>query len=354
MEIGLALPQFDYSVSGECPLRWETLLAWATNAEHLGFTSLWMTDHLFSDLTEYGGPPGDRQGFDPLVALGALARSTTTVRLGSLVMCTPPRAATVLAKSLATLDVISDGRLVIGLGTGSYEPEFTAAGVPFGSPVTRTAALADAVVVMRGMFGGGPFSFESAASTSAAVAARCLPLPVQRPNPPIWIATHRSLSSGPPQAGSRRQRAIEVGDGMLDVIARHGDGWTAAWSWAPEDYRPVLAALGAACDRTGRDPATVDRSVGLYALAGESERDLESRYRRLQQHSPAGVLHGIALGDWRRGRLVGTVDEVRAKLQEWRGLGVSTLVLNTGATPFAVGDPDDLTALAEVVKLEAS
>jgi len=143
-------------------------------------------------------------------------------------------------------------------------------------------------------------------------------------------------------------------DGMLDVIARHGDGWNAAWVWTPEDYRPQLQALGAACERNGRDPATVERSVGLYALAGESERDLQSRYRRLQQGSPAGVLDGVALGDWRRGRLVGTFDEVRAKLREWRGLGVSTVVLNTGATPFAVGDPDDLTALAEVVMLESS
>src|SRR6266702_2611374 len=86
MEVGLALPQFDFSVPGEQPLRFETVLSYARRAEALGFDSVWLADHLFLGIEKYGGQ-GRYDAFDPLAALGALARATARVRLGTLVLC---------------------------------------------------------------------------------------------------------------------------------------------------------------------------------------------------------------------------------------------------------------------------
>ena len=329
MRVGLALPQFDFSVPRERPLRWATVLEWAGHAEGLGFDSLWMADHLFLDTARYGGPSDRHRGFDPIVALAALARVTRRVRLGTLVLCTPLRRATVLAKALACLDVVSGGRLVAGVGAGWYEAEFAAAGVPFGTPRQRLAHLAESLQVLRGMFGGGPFSF--AGRYERAIAARCLPLPVQRPHPPLWV-------------GGR-------GDRLLDLVARHADGWNAVWTWTPAAFRERLAVLDAACERAGRDPATVARSVGLYALVGEDGPDLERRFRRLRELAPPGALSGTTLAEWRRGRLVGTVEEVHQQLEEWEAVGVDTVVLSVGAVPFSVTTPDDVALLAAACSL---
>src|SRR5260370_42647865 len=82
MDVGLALPQFDFSVPGERPLRWDTVDRWAARAEELGFASVWLADHLFWDIGRFGAPPGPQFAYDPLVSLAALGRATSRVRLG--------------------------------------------------------------------------------------------------------------------------------------------------------------------------------------------------------------------------------------------------------------------------------
>ena len=325
MDIGLALPQYDFSVPGESPLRWETLLGWAERAAELGFGSVWLSDHLFLDISRYGAPGGDHGCFDPLVALAAIARRTTSVRLGTLTLCTPLRPATVLAKALATLDVVCGGRLTVGLGAGWYEAELVAAGLELEPPGVRLARLAESVQVVRGMAGGGPFSFDG--EYERADNARCLPRPLQRPAPPIWV-------------GGRGERLVRL-------AGTHADGWNTAWIWTPEAWTERASLLDAACERAGRDPASVTRSVGLYALVGEDEADLARRYRRLQELSPPGVLDRVDLAAWRKGRLVGTVEEVRGQVRHWHSLGVSSLIVTAGAVPFALASADDVELLAE-------
>ena len=331
MQIGLALPQFDYSVPGERPLRWDTVLRWARRAEGLGFGSLWLADHLFLDLRRYGGTGEPGQTFDPLPALGALARVTSRARLGTLVLCAPLRPPSVLAKALATIDVLSGGRLVVGVGAGWYEPEFAAAGLPFEAPGARLAHLAEYLTVLRAMFGGGPVTFQG--RHGSVVDARSRPVPVQRPHPPIWV-------------GGR-------GDRLLEVVARHADGWNAVWAWTPETYGERVAVLEAACERAGRDPSSVTRSLGLYALVGEDEADLARRFERLRRLSPPGVLAGTTLAEWRQGRLVGTVEQVREQVEAWAARGVAELIVGTGAFPFGVGAEDDLEMVATACSLGA-
>jgi len=318
VHIGLALPQIDLSIAGDHVSGWATVRDQAQLAERLGFESLWLADQVVFDAT------GDRRprvgGYDPLVALGALARVTRGVRLGPLLVGAL-RPAAVLAKALATLDVVSGGRVVVGL----------AGSVPEGSgAATEAARLGEVCQVLAGMFGGGPFSF--AGAHVQVTAARCLPLPVQRPHPPIWLAG--------------------ADDDLLGVVARHGDGWNAAGAWTPDAYGRRLNALEAACARVGRDPATVTRSLGLTTLMGDNEADLQGRFRQLRDLAPPAGPGPSTLDEWRRGRLVGTGEEVRAQLEEWAALGVDTVVLGVGGDAFAVTGNDDLAMWAAACSLE--
>lgn len=313
MDLGLALPQFDFSVAGEDPLQWETVVAWARAAEANGFTTAYLADHLFFALDKYGAPPGDHRGFDCLAGLAGLAAATERIRLGALVFCAPLRPPAVLAKHLATLDVLAGGRLEVGMGAGWYEPEFEAAGIPFESPGVRLRQLEDAIEITKAMFAGGWGD------------APCEPRPVQEPRPPIVV-------------GGR-------GDRLLDLVARVADGWNTVWAMTPDDYRPRLDVLEQACERAGRDPATIRRTLGLYTLVGEDEVDLQRRFERLRVATLPGVLDGVTLEDWRQGRLVGTVPQVAEQLAAWAALGIEEVVACFGALPFMVMGSDDLELL---------
>jgi probable F420-dependent oxidoreductase len=326
VRIGLALPQYDFSVPGESPLRWDTLLDHARKAEELGFDSLWVSDHLFLDLAKYRGPPEPRGIYEPLVTLAALARTVTRPRLGTLVMCEALRPASVLAKALATLDRISGGRLDVGLGAGWYPPEYEAVGLSFPPPGERLARLAEAVEVVRGLLGGGPLTFEGRYHRAAG--AVNLPPALQEPHPPVFV-------------GGK-------GDRLIQLAVEHADGWNTCWAWTPDAYRDRLDVLERSCDKVGRDPATVWRSLGLYALCGEDRADLERRFARMRDVLPPRVVMGT-VDDWRDGHLVGTVDEIRAQRDQWGALGVETLILGAGALPFSVTALDDLELLAHAL-----
>lgn len=329
MDVGLALPQFDYSVPGESPLRWDSVVAAAVEAERLGFASVWLADHLFLAIDKYGAPAGQHGGYDPLIALSAIARQTTNVRLGTLVLCVQLRPATVLAKALCTLDVLSSGRVIAGLGAGWYEEEFRVAGIPFERPGVRLAQLVETIGVVRGMCGGGPFSFDG--NHAEANHAYCRPASVRQPSPPIWV-------------GGR-------GDRLIDLCARHADCWNTVWRMTVDSWRVRAAVADRACEAVGRDPDTLARSVGLYTLVGEDDADLRRRFEHLRDASPAGVVGSATLDEWRDGHLVGTVEQVREQLAAWEGAGVSTMVAGVGAVPFALSSLDDVEMLAAACTL---
>jgi alkanesulfonate monooxygenase SsuD/methylene tetrahydromethanopterin reductase-like flavin-dependent oxidoreductase (luciferase family) len=288
-----------------------------------------MSDHLFLDVAKYGGPP-DREGcLDPIVALAALASEVPRVRLGTLVLCEAFRPAAVLAKALAGLDVVCDGRLDVGIGAGWYEPEYAAIGMEMPPPRERIARLREAILILRDLLGGGPCTFDGL--YHRADGAVNAPPSVQQPRPPVFV-------------GGK-------GDRLLSVAAEVADGWNTCWVWTADAYRQRLDVLARACEAVERDPASVTRSLGLYTLCGEDERDLERRFERLQAVTPRGVLDGVTLDQWREGRLVGTVEQVREQAAGWAGLGVETLIVGLGAVPFAVTALDDLEMVAEAVRV---
>ena len=329
MRVGFALPQYDCSVGGEAPLTFATIEHHARRAEQLGFDSLWVSDHLTWDLAKYGGSEARYGVYDPLVLLSTLARTTTRVRLGTLVLCEALRPPAVLAKALATIDRLSGGRLDVGMGAGWYEPDYSAVGLQMPSPGVRLARLEEAATVVKGLL-ADPAPIHFVGSHYRVAGARNAPMPVQ-PAVPVF-------------AGGR-------GDRFLRLVARTFDGWNTCWSLTPDAYRERLAVLEQACDAAGRDPRTVWRSLGLYALCGESEADLARRFARLQSLTPPGILDHVSFSEWRKGKLVGTVEAVRDQVEEWGALGVETIVLGAGAVPFQVGSLDDVEALAEALRL---
>jgi alkanesulfonate monooxygenase SsuD/methylene tetrahydromethanopterin reductase-like flavin-dependent oxidoreductase (luciferase family) len=323
MQIGLALPQYDYSVPGGEPLTYETIRDHARAARGFGCTSVWLSDHLFLDLAKYGGSAERSACFEPLVTLAALARDVPDVRLGTLVLLEALRPAAVLAKTLATLDRIAGGRLDVGLGAGWYEPDYTAIGLAMPRPGERLTRLREAVEVVGELLTGATVTYDG--TFHRASDATLLPPPVQQPRPRVFV-------------GGK-------GDRLLRVAARHADGWNTCWTWTPEAYAERVSVLERECEAIGRDPGSVWRTLGLYALCGEDDADLRRRFERLREHTP-GVLDGVDLDEFRKGRLVGTVEEVRAQAEAWRRLGVETLVVGAGAVPFQVGALDDVELLA--------
>ncbi len=189
---------------------------------------MWLADHLFLEVEKYQGPPGQFDCYDPLVGLAALARATTKVQLGTLVLCAQLRPPTVLAKMLAGLDRLSQGRAVAGIGAGWYEPEYLAAGVPFERPGVRVQQLDDAIQTCKAMWSG------------TEGAPPCRPGPVRPGGPPVWV-------------GGR-------GDKVMEVAARHADGFNHG-GWNAKAGARRLAEFWATCDRVGRDPATITLSV---------------------------------------------------------------------------------------------
>ena len=315
MRVGLALPQYDYSLPHK-PTTWRDVETWARRADELGFESLWLADHLLMSVEKYGGPSDTYEGVEPLTGLGALAAVTEQSRLGVLVACAQLRSPSVLAKQTATADVLSQGRVELGVGAGWFEPDFALAGVSFERPAVRLEQLESTLVTLdRDLRGQG---------------APVRPGAVQQPRPPLHV-------------GGR-------GDRLLEVVARAADGWNIVWTVDHSTYRDRLAALDRACDKAGRDPASVERSVGLYTLVAEDEKDLQRRFERLVEASPPGVMDEMTLDGWREGHLVGTVEQVAEQMDSWRTLGVSRVILGLSAVPFAGVDVGDLEIAASLIR----
>lgn len=322
MQFGLALPQYDYSVSGEDPLSWKSLSEIARHAEALGFDSLWLSDHLHLDLAKYNGPDRAFGSFEPLVTLAGLTQQTSRIQLGTLVLCEALRHPGMLAKSIATLSRLAPGRIAAGLGAGWYGPDYEAIGMKIPTPGERIIRLSEATQTIQSLLAGEPVTFHG--EFYQLEEASLMPAPSQKP--PVFL-------------GGK-------GDRFLGVVANYADGWNMAWNPSPSVYAQRLDVLGRACETVNRDSKEIQKSVGLYALAGSSESDVQSRFDQLTEHSPKGTLDGVKFGDWRVGKLVGTPSEISEQVEMWETLGVSEIICNLGGVPFSFAGLDDLEALA--------
>jgi len=184
---------FRFGLLGESIRAATELVETARRAERTGFATFLLRDHFIEE------PFGHQLA--PLTGLASAAAATTTLRVGSLVLCNDYHHPVLLAKEVATLDLMSGGRFELGLGAGFSQPEYEAAGLPFDPPGLRVGRLAEALQVIKGVFGAAPFTFAGRFYTVTKLES--FPKPVQRPHPPILVG-----------AGGRR---------MLGIAAREAD-----------------------------------------------------------------------------------------------------------------------------------
>ncbi len=232
MRVGICLP---ITERGHEPraLRYEEMRDLAIATEQNGLDSIWVADHLFISSSNT-----TRGAWESLSILGALAEVTSRVELGPLVLCTPFRNPGLIAWTANTLDEISGGRFVMGLGAGWHEPEFRAFGFEFDH---RVSVFAESLEVLVPLLRDGSVEYEGRWARGEAE----LRLAGARANgPPIMIA------------GSRPR--------MMSLTARWADRWNSVWYGLPtEEFRDERANLEEACRAIGRDPSLIQVSAGL-------------------------------------------------------------------------------------------
>jgi probable F420-dependent oxidoreductase len=276
MKLGL-IPSIDEaSVNGQTP-RYRDLQDTAQAAEQAGFDSLWLADHLI-----FRFPGKDEQGcWEVFTFLSALAAVTSRMQLGPLVACTSFRNPTLIAKMADSLDEISNGRFILGLGAGWHEPEYRAFGYPFDHLASR---FEEALHIILPLLREGHVDFEGKYYQAREAVLR--PRGPSKAGPPILI-------------GARRPR-------LLELTARYADAWnTTAWTLGADHVASKYPDLLEACQKVGRDPATIEftAAVGARLLApGESK--------------PANAPE-----------ITGTPEEVADMLRKFIAIGVKHLIV---------------------------
>jgi alkanesulfonate monooxygenase SsuD/methylene tetrahydromethanopterin reductase-like flavin-dependent oxidoreductase (luciferase family) len=292
MQVGIVLP-IGQEDGMAAPPTYGEVRAVALEAEAVGLDSVWVYDHLLFRFD------GETTGIHECwTVLSAIAEATTRVRLGTIVMATSFRNPALLAKMAATLDHLSDGRLILGLGCGWHDPEYEAFGYPTDHKVGR---FEESLSVILGLIRDGRADLDG-----RWVQARdAVLIPPARPDIPILIAAKRPR--------------------MLELTARYADQWNLAWFGQPDGrLADVRAALADACTQVGRDPSTLGITVGVNVrfddlLAAEGAA------------FPATPAEPVASA------LAGTAAEIAAGLAAHRAAGASHLIVALEpTTPEAV------------------
>jgi probable F420-dependent oxidoreductase len=251
------------------PTRGETaaphsLKALVARGEALGFTSVMISDHIVFPVdirskypyTVDGAFPGQGDALDQLALMAFVAGQTSTLRLVTSVMILPYRNPVATAKTLATIDVLSSGRVTVGVGVGWLREEFEALDA---ADFDRRGAVSDEYLrIFKTLWTEDPASFDGEFYRFDAL--RCLPQPVQKPHPPIWVGGHSKAAL---------RRAARFGDGW------HPVGANPAVPLAPKELRALLDELFRLTEAEGRDPSalTISYKAPLYDTArGGGER----------------------------------------------------------------------------------
>jgi alkanesulfonate monooxygenase SsuD/methylene tetrahydromethanopterin reductase-like flavin-dependent oxidoreductase (luciferase family) len=231
LKVGVQLPEVEYEP------RWTDLAQMARIAEDIGLDSVWVGDHYL-----YRQPDGARGPWEAWTQLAAIAAVTSRVEIGPLVASTSFHQPGVLAKLAMTVEEISAGRLILGLGAGWNETEYKAFGFPFDHRVSR---FEEAFTIIRTLLREGAIDFEGQYYTLRD--CELLPRGPRPQGPPLLIG-----SSGPR---------------MLRITMPHVEQWNAWYWWFKNDPAQVAQQhqlVDAACREVGRDPATVERTVAAY------------------------------------------------------------------------------------------
>lgn len=278
MKIGVQLPEVEWEVP------FPELIEMAQAAETVGFDSVWYGDHLIYDL-----PVGPKGPWEAWTTLAALAASTSTILLGPLVASTSFHAPAMLAKQAATVDAISQGRLIVGLGAGWNRREYDAFGFPFDYRVSR---FEEAFTIIRSLLTEGEVDFHGTYYD----ASRCV------------LHPRSDTPDGPPlMIGS-------VGDRMLDITLPHVSAWNMWWSDygnSPEGFAVEKARVDQLIEACGRSVEDVAATAAVHIrLEGGKGRQM-----------------GNYDGEPKPDPLVGSPSELADQLRQWEAIGVSHVQL---------------------------
>ena len=291
-KIGLFFPQVG--------VPYPAILERAKLADRLGYHSLWVVDHMWAR-----GIP-DMDHLEAWTLMTALAVSTERLRIGTLVLCNSYRNPALLAKMASTFDLVSNGRLEIGLGAGWMDEEYRGYGYPFPSIKVRIEQLDEGLVVMKKLFTESRATFEGKYYSLDDAANN--PKPMQKPHPPILIGG----------AGEKL---------LLRVVAEHANTWNCPNNASTELPRK-LEVLRRHCDTVGRDPNEIEVSEQCVCVLGEDEKDFKSKWTTAKQ------LLGSVF-DLEKTAFRGTPEQVTEQLIARRAQGVTffTILFSDFHTP---------------------
>ena len=294
--------RFSLMLEGQEGVTWHQWLTIAETAERLGFDALFTSDHYLShvDVPE----PGSN---DAWTLLAALAAKTERLRLGTMVSPVTYRLPTVLAKAATTVDRISGGRAILGMGAGWWEEEHRTHGIPFPSTDERFEMLEEQLEIVHGLWSEDVYSFES--RHYAIEECRFLPKPVQRPHPPIVVG-----GKGGPR--------------MARLVARWADEFNRVGG-TPAQFRESSAQIDEAVRASGRDPASVTISFMTWVMVGRTDAGWKARVERARRMDRTAGPFDDYLADISRDCFVGTVQQVVERMKEYAEAGVQHFVLNT-------------------------
>jgi F420-dependent oxidoreductase-like protein len=281
IHFGVSLPQIKRS--------WEETRAAALEFESLGYDSLWVVDHL------YGIPAPQLPILEAWTTLSAVGAVTSRIRLGTLVSPVGFRNPALLAKIAATLDRITNGRLIIGLGGGWFEMEFTGYGFDFPSLPVRLEQLEEAAGLMKQMWTQDQVSFSGKHFHVTDV--YCEPKPVQTPHPPLLI-------------GGGGERVL------LRIVARHADIWNNLAVNQP-DLAHKVQVLHEHCRTVGRDPKSIQVSQQTMVVLGKDRADAAAKREKAQSVYGGHLGHGI----------IGTPAECIEKIERHIAAGCTMFVI---------------------------
>ena len=259
----------------------------ARRAEALGYDGLWTLEQVL----------GGSQNLEPVSLLSYLAAITERVRLGTAVFVLPQRNPVQLAKTIATLDVLSRGRVDVGVGIGGDEAQNAAFGIPSGRRITR---FTESLAVMRALWSDGAARYEG--DFFRLDETRMEPKPVQRPGPPVWF-------------GARAEPALRR-------AARLADGWMGPGSSSIEDFGGHVRVVRQALEEAGRDPAAFPISKRIYLAVDDDRSRAERRLREWFAHVYGSADMAKQVAVW------GPLEHCLERIEEAVSLGAQHVMLH--------------------------
>jgi F420-dependent oxidoreductase-like protein len=272
------------------------MLGVAKAIESAGYESLWVYDHFHTVPI-----PTQEVTYEAWTLMAALAATTERVRLGQMCTCNSYRPPSYLAKVAASIDVISGGRLEMGIGAGWYEHEYDGYGYPFPKPSVRIGMLREGVEIMQRMWTEDEVTFEGAYyNLNGAV---CQPKPVQEPHIPFWIA-----------GGGEKL--------TLNVAARYAAYTNFGMEF--DEFVHKSNVLRGHCEDVGSDFEGIVRSSNFNVVCGETEREVDDRIARIKErYRPFVDDDRLERIEAMFRKFAGTPDQLTAELARWREAGMT-------------------------------